>query len=373
MTGIDVLAADGFAELRGARVGLVTNHTGIARDGTSTIDLIAHAPGVTLVALFSPEHGIRGERDEPVESGRDDRTGLPLFSLYGKNRRPTDEMLRGIDTLVVDLQDIGARFWTYPTTMEYVVEEAAKRKLRVVVLDRPNPIGGTAVEGPMQDATAVGFTGYVTMPIRHGLTMGELARLFNAERHVGADLAVVAMQHWRRGAWFDETGVSWVSPSPNMRNAIAAALYPGIGAIEQTNISVGRGTDAPFEQVGAPWIDGPALAETLNHRGIPGVRFYAVAFTPAAGAKFAGERCGGVFIIITDRDALRPVRVGVELAAALSARYGQRFRLEDAATQLGSKAAIARIRAGDDPASVAESFAADERAWQATRAKYLMY
>jgi len=373
MAGIDVLAADGFAQLRGARVGLVTNHTGIARDGASTIDLFAHAPGVTLVALFSPEHGIRGQMDEPVESGRDDRTGLPVFSLYGKNRRPTDDMLRGIDTLVVDLQDIGARFWTYPTTMEYVVEEAARHKLRVVVLDRPNPIGGTAVEGPMQDAGAVGFTGYVTMPIRHGLTIGELAQLFNAERHVGAELSVVGMKNWRREAWFDDTGEPWVPPSPNMRTLIAATLYPGIGAIEQTNISVGRGTDTPFEQIGAPWIDGAALAQALNGRAIPGVGFYPVTFTPAAGAKFGGERCSGVFILVTDREALRPVRLGLEIASALSARYGRRFALEQAATQLGSAAAIARIRAGDDPALVADSFGADERAWRVTRAKYLMY
>jgi uncharacterized protein YbbC (DUF1343 family)/CubicO group peptidase (beta-lactamase class C family) len=373
ITGIDVLEADGFAALRGKRVGLVTNHTGLTRSGTTTIDLLAHAPGVTLVALFSPEHGIRGQMDEPVESGRDEKTGLPIYSLYGKSRRPTDEMLKGVDTLVVDLQDIGARFWTYATTMEYVVEEAAKRKLAVVVLDRPNPIGGTAIEGPMQDATAVGFTGYVTMPIRHGMTMGELAQLFNGERHAGADLTVISMKGWRRAAWFDETGAPWIAPSPNMRNLIAATLYPGIGAIEQTNISVGRGTDTPFEQIGAPWIDGGALAATLNAREIPGASFYPVTFTPAEGAKLGGQSCHGVFILVTDRDALRPVRVGVEVAAALAKRYGQQFTLEDAATQLGSKSAIAKIRSGEDPRAVVESFAGDERAWRELRAKYLLY
>jgi len=373
LSGIDVLEADGFAELRGKHVGLVTNQTGVSRSGASTVDLLAHAPGVTLVSLFSPEHGIRGQQDDVVESGRDEHTGLTVHSLYGKSRRPTDDMLKGIDTLVVDLQDIGSRFWTYPTTMEFVVEEAAKRKLSVVVLDRPNPIGGLAVEGPMQDASAVGFTGYVRMPIRHALTMGELARLFNGERHVGADLTVVAMKNWRRDAWFDETGAAWVSPSPNMRTLIAATLYPGLGAIEQTNISVGRGTDTPFEQIGAPWIDGAALASALNARAIPGVGFYPVAFTPATGAQFAGQLCRGVFVIVTDRDAVRPVRVGVEIAAALSARYGSTFTLEDAATQLGSKAAIARIRAGEDPVAIVESFAADESAWRATREKYLLY
>ena len=373
LAGIDVLESDGFALLKGKRVGLVTNHTGVTRRGVSTIDLLAGAPAVTLVALFSPEHGIRGQLDDIVESGRDERTGLPVHSLYGKTRRPTDDMLKGIDTLVIDLQDIGARFWTYATTMEFVVEEAARHRLPVVVLDRPNPIGGVAVEGPMQDASAIGFTGYVTLPIRHGVTMGELARLFNAERHVGADLTVVAMRNWRRDAWFDETGAPWVAPSPNMRNLIAATLYPGIGAIEQTNISVGRGTDTPFEQVGAPWIDGTSLAATLNARAIPGVSFYPVAFTPSAGAKYAGQRCNGVFIVVTDRHALEPVRVGVEIASALTRTYRDQFRLDDAATQLGSKRAIASIRAGEDPAAIAASFETDERAWRATREKYLLY
>ena len=216
MTGIDVLEADGFAELRGKRIGLVTNQTGISRSGATTIDLLAHAPGVTLVALFSPEHGIRGQLEEKVDSSRDERTGLPIFSLYGDSRRPTDAMLAGIDTLVIDLQDIGARFWTYPTTMEFAIEEAARRRIAVVVLDRPNPIGGVDVEGPLQDQSAIGFTGYVTMPVRHGLTIGELARLFNEERGVGADLTVIPMKGWRRAAWFDEDALPWIAPSPNM-------------------------------------------------------------------------------------------------------------------------------------------------------------
>jgi uncharacterized protein YbbC (DUF1343 family)/CubicO group peptidase (beta-lactamase class C family) len=373
LTGIDVLEADGFAELQGKRVGLITNQTGRSRSGVSTIDLLAHAPGVTLVALFSPEHGIRGQLDEIVESSRDEKTGLPIHSLYGKSRRPTDDMLNGIDTLVVDLQDIGARFWTYPTTLEYAIEEAAKRNVSVVVLDRPNPVGGVDVEGPNQDGAAVGFTGYVTMPIRHGLTIGELARLFAGERKLTPTLSVVAMKNWRRDAWYDETNVPWVTPSPNMRNLIAATLYPGIGAIEQTNISVGRGTDTPFEQIGAPWIDGRALAATLNARAIPGISFYPVVFTPSAGAKLGGEACSGVFMIVTDRRLLRPVRAGVEIASALSRMYGQQFRLEEAATLLGSKTTIQRIRAGDDPADIAASWSADERAWRATRAKYLLY
>ena len=227
-------------------------------------------------------------------------------------------MLDGIDTLVVDLQDIGARFYTYPATIAYVLEEAAQAQAAVVVLDRPNPIDGFDIEGPMQDAASIGFNGYLPMPIRHGLTIGELARLFNGEKTIGADLTVVPMKNWRRDDWFDDTGLAWVNPSPNMRNMVAATVYPGIGAIEGTNISVGRGTDTPFEQLGAPWIDGPALAAALNARDLPGIRFYPVTFTPAAGAKLGGQACHGVFVIVTDRDRLRPVRVGLEIASALS-------------------------------------------------------
>jgi uncharacterized protein YbbC (DUF1343 family)/CubicO group peptidase (beta-lactamase class C family) len=373
LAGIDVLAAENFASLKGRRVGLLTNQTGQSSKGESTIDLLAHAPGVTLVALFSPEHGIRGVLDDDVPSSRDEKTGLPIHSLYGGTRRPTAAMLDGIDTLVVDLQDIGARFYTYPATVGYVLEEAARRKLAVVVLDRPNPIDGFDVEGPVQDTAALGFTGYLPMPIRHGLTIGELARLFNGERHIAADLSVVVMKNWRRDDWFDDTGIAWANPSPNMRNMVAATLYPGVGAIEGTNVSVGRGTDTPFEQLGAPWIDGPALAAALNARALPGIRFYPVAFTPAAGAKLGGQRCQGVFLIVTDRDRLRPVRVGLEIGSALWRLYGAQFKLDDAAALFGSKAMLDRIRAGGDPAAIAASWAADEAAWRLTRAKYLLY
>jgi uncharacterized protein YbbC (DUF1343 family) len=372
-TGIDVLEQENFATIRGKRVGLLTNQTGRSRSGTSTIDLLARAGAVTLVALFSPEHGIRGTSDEDVASSRDERTGLPIHSLYGTTRRPTDDMLRGLDTIVVDLQDIGARFYTYVTTVAYVLEEAARRHIAVVVLDRPNPIGGVEVEGPNQDASAIGFTGYMPMPIRHGLTIGELARLFNGEKRIGADLTVVAMKNWRRDAWFDATGVPWTNPSPAMRNMLAATLYPGIGAIEHTNISVGRGTDTPFEHIGAPWIDGVALADALNARGLAGISFYPTTFTPAAGAKLAGQACHGVFMIVTDRNRLRPVRVGVEIASALSRLYRAQFKLEDAATLVGSKATLDRIRAGDDPEAIAASWSADEANWRIVRANYLLY
>jgi uncharacterized protein YbbC (DUF1343 family) len=373
LAGIDALRADGFAPLKGLRVGLLTNHTGRARDGAATIDLLAAAPGAKLIALFSPEHGIRGILDASVPSATDERTGLPIHSLYGATQRPTSEMLAGIDALVIDLQDIGTRFYTYMTSMAYVMEEAASRKIKVVVLDRPNPIGGVQIEGPALDPTAAGFTGYFpAMPIRHGMTIGELARLFNAEKKIGADLTVVAMKNWRRDAWFDETGLGWVNPSPNMRTLYAATLYPGIGAFESTNISVGRGTDTPFEHVGAPWIDGAKLADALNARQIPGARFYPVRFTPSS-SKFANEECHGVFIVITDRAAVRPVRVGVELASALLKLFPDKFQIDAAARLFGSTQGLGRIKAGDDPAAIAQSWAAVEARWRLLRAKYLLY
>ena len=371
-TGLDVLQAEAFARLRGKRVGLVTNQTGRARTGATTIDLLFKATGVKLVALFSPEHGIRGVLDAKVASDKDEVTGLPIYSLYGETLRPTDEMLQGIDTMVVDLQAIGARFYTYETTMSYVMEEAAKRKIAVVVLDRPNPINGFQIEGPTLDKDALSFTGSFPMPIRHGLTMGELAQLFNTEKKIGCDLTVVELKGWRRDQWFDQTGLPWVNPSPNMRNQIQATLYPGIGAIEGTNISVGRGTDTPFEQLGAPWIDGMRLAAELNGREIPGVSFYPTSFTPT-GSWYKGELCQGVFIIVQDRAAIRPVRVGLEIASALYRLYPSQYRLGDALRLLGSRDVLARVRNGEDPTRIAASWSADEARWRLLRAPYLLY
>ena len=371
-TGLDVLREEGFARLAGAQVGLVTNQTGRARNGATAIDLLHDAPGVELVALFSPEHGIRGVMDGPVSSSRDTRTGLPIHSLYGETHRATTGMLQGLDTLVVDLQDVGARFYTYATTMAYLLEEAAARGLRVLVLDRPNPIGGVDVEGPILDESSIGFTGYFPSPVRHGLTLGELARLFNTERGIGAELEVVAMRGWRRETWFDQTGLSWVDPSPNMRNLHQALLYPGIGAIEGSNLSVGRGTDTPFEQIGAPWIDGPELARELNTRRLPGVRVYPLRFNPDS-SRFAGELCEGVFFIVTDRDAVRPVRLGLEVAAALYRLYGDQFDLDAVARLLGSRDTLARVRAGDPPWEIAAGWAEGEAAWRRLRVPYLLY
>ncbi|HUU35680.1 MAG TPA: DUF1343 domain-containing protein, partial [Vicinamibacterales bacterium] len=310
--------------------------------------------------------------DEDVPSSRDEATGLPIHSLYGATRRPTAAMLAGLDTLVVDLQDVGARFYTYPATLGYALEEAAQRKIKVVVLDRPNPINGWQIEGPLPDADAIGFTAYLPMPIRHGLTLGELALLFNDEKQLGADLTVVRAEGWRRDQWFDHTGLAWVNPSPNMRNLNQAALYPGIGAIEYANISVGRGTDQPFEQIGAPWIDGPALAAALNARALPGIRFYPVQFTPTSSVH-AGVACQGVFLIVTNREALQPVRVGLEIAAALWALHGERFDAKTTARLVGSAAALARAKAGEDPAAIAASWAGAEANWRRLRAQHLLY
>ncbi len=327
---------------------------------------------MTLVALFSPEHGFDGDGNGRIGTEKDGASGLPVYSLYGKTLRPTPEMLKGIDTLVIDLQDAGARFYTYMTTMAYAMEAAAKRHIAVVVLDRPDPINGEAVEGPLPDADEPAFTSYYPMPIRHGLTFGELARLFNTEKHIGADLTVVPMRHWQRRMWFDETGLSWTNPSPNLRSPLEAALYPGIGAIEGTRISVGRGTDTPFEQLGAPWIDGPRLARYLNRRRLPGIRFYPRSFTPVA-APYKDQLCHGIGISLLDRDAFLPVRTGLEIAAALNRLFKSDYRLGDEKRLLGSRRILERVLAGDDPARIAADYAAADARWRATRAPFLLY
>jgi uncharacterized protein YbbC (DUF1343 family) len=372
LSGLDVLRAEAFNRMRGRKIGLVTNQTGQARDGVSAVDLFDGAGNLELIALFSPEHGIRGIRDDRVPSSRDKKTGRVIHSLYGRRLRPTPEILAGIDTIVVDLQDIGTRFYTYMTTMAYVLEAAAKQKVKVMVLDRPNPLNGIQIEGPILDQKFMGFTGYFAMPIRHGLTMGELALLFNAENDIAVELTVVKMKGWRRRYWFDETGLPWVNPSPNMQNLIQATLYPGIGAIEGTRISVGRGTGTPFEQIGAPWIDGVQLAGALNARDLAGVRFYPVSFTPLS-SKFAGKKCWGVFILVTDRQTLRPVRLGLEVAAILHRLYPDEYRLEEEENLLGSETVLIQILAGEDPASIVKTWQVDEKHWRQLRRRYLLY
>jgi uncharacterized protein YbbC (DUF1343 family)/CubicO group peptidase (beta-lactamase class C family) len=373
LTGIDVLNRDGFKALEGRRVGLITNHTGRDREGRATIDRLAAAANCKLVALFSPEHGLRGTADAAVASLRDEKTGLPIYSLYDQEtRRPTDAMLKDVDTLVFDIQDIGARFYTYTTTMLYAMEEAARRKLKFVVLDRPNPINGYDIEGPVADGDLLSFTAPFALPVRHGLTMGELALLFNGERKIGADLTVIKLEGWRRADYFDGTSLTWVNPSPNMRSLTEALLYPGIGLLETTNLSVGRGTDTPFELVGAPWIDPQALSDALNRAGLAGVRFVPVRFTPRA-SKFAGEACGGINIVITDRAAFRPLAVGVEIAYQINRLYSGAWKSDDYLRLLASRAALQALKAGKPAAEIAATWQAGLAQFARLRRKYLLY
>lgn len=371
-SGIDVLRASGFTALEGQRVALLTNLAARARTGELTLDVLRGATNVQLVALFAPEHGLTATQDASIASGQDARTGLPVYSLYGDTRRPTPAMLEGIDVIVVDLPDVGARFYTYITTTAYLLEEAGRAGVAVMILDRPNPINGADIEGPLLDDDLASFVGYFPMPVRHGMTLGELALLFNGERELGAELTVIEVDGWTRDQWLDETGLPWSNPSPNIRTLAAAALYPGLGAIEWSNISVGRGTPAPFEQVGAPWIDGRALALMLNARRIPGVRFVETSFTPDASV-YANEACGGVAITITDREALRPVRLGIEMAAAIRRLHADRFDFGRTVQLLGSRDTIARILRGEEPAVIAALWTADEARWRSLRATYLRY
>ncbi|MDW8130569.1 MAG: DUF1343 domain-containing protein [Bryobacterales bacterium] len=355
LTGLDVLVREKFARLAGKRVGLITNHTGVDRNGRRNVDLMREA-GIRVTALFSPEHGISGREDhDRIAHGRDATTGIPVFSLYhGDLRRPTEQMLREVDVLVFDIQDVGARFYTYVTTMAYAMEEAARRKIPFVVLDRPNPITGTRVEGPMLEPGLESFVGYMPMPLRHGMTVGELAQFFNRENRIGVELNVVRMEGWQRGDWFDSTGLTWVDPSPNMRSLNAALLYPGVAMLEySSNYSVGRGTDAPFEQIGAEWIRGRELASYLNRRFIPGVRVYPTRFQPTS-SRLAGRWIEGVRFLVTDREIFDSARLGLELAAALLKLYPDKLDLEANLRLIGSRAVVTALRAGEDPRLILE-------------------
>jgi uncharacterized protein YbbC (DUF1343 family) len=372
LTGIDVLERDNFKQLAGMRVGLVTNHTGRNREGRQTIDVLSKAPGVKLVALFSPEHGIRGLADEKVSDSKDEATGLPIYSLYGETRRPKPEQLKDLDALVYDIQDIGARFYTYISTLGYLLEEAAKVKLPVFVLDRPNPIGGVDVEGPIADSDKLSFISYHTIPTRHGLTIGELGQLFNRQRNIGADLRVIKMEGWRRSMWFDETNLTWINPSPNMRSLTEATLYPGVGLLETTNVSVGRGTDTPFEIVGAPWIQGDKLAEFLNQRGLPGVRFVPLRFKPNASV-FKDEQCGGVNIIITDRAAFRPLLTGIEMALALRKLYPNDWKVDNYLRLLVNTDTLERVKRGESASEIVASWNSGLQEFRKARSEILLY
>jgi uncharacterized protein YbbC (DUF1343 family) len=372
LTGIDVLEAQGFAPLAGKRVGLITNQTGIDRDHRSTIDLLAHAPGVKLVALFSPEHGIRGTLDEKVSSSTDASTGFPIYSLYGETERPTDAMLAGVDTLVFDVQDAGVRFYTYITTMGYAMESAASHHIAFYVLDRPDPLGGERIEGPMLDRDRTNFVGYFPMPIRMGMTLGEMAQMFNSENKIGCDLHIIRMQNWGRRMWFSDTGLPWVNPSPNLRSLTAEILYPGLEIFQAGGVSVGRGTDRPFELFGAPWIDGVELAAYLNGRKIPGVRFEPEKFTPDSGL-FKGKLCGGVRVVLTNRDALESLLMGMEIASALEKLYPGKMEAAKMIELIGNTSTIKLLEAGEDPVAILATWDGDIETFQRIREKYLLY
>ncbi|MBZ5535111.1 MAG: DUF1343 domain-containing protein [Acidobacteriia bacterium] len=373
-TGLEVLIASDFSQLQGRRIGLITNQSGINHGWTSTIDLLSKAPGVKLVALFSPEHGIRGVEDRPVPSTVDERTGLPVYSLYSeKQKRPTDEMLQGIDTLVYDIQDVGTRFYTFSTTLAYTMEAAAQHHLKYVVLDRPDPITGLRVEGPALDTKHVSFVGYFPgMPIRHGMTVGELAQMFNEEKKIGADLVVIQMRGWRRWQWYDETGLPWVHPSPNMRNMNEALLYPAVAVLEGANVSVGRGTDTPFELFGAPWIDGIQLAKKVLAARVAGLRVYPIRFTPSA-KPFANEHCGGIFLMVVERDSFDTGKAMLALVSALQQLYPGKFQIEKILPLLGSEALLQQLKDGAEMKSLHQSLSADEDRFKKIREKYLIY
>jgi uncharacterized protein YbbC (DUF1343 family)/CubicO group peptidase (beta-lactamase class C family) len=387
-TGIDVLEETKFAALHPAKggaprsIGLLTNQTGVDSGGRRTIDVLANVPGISLNAIFSPEHGVTGTLDTTdIKDAKDAATGVAVYSVYGASaaaRRPPLDVLKRLDAVVIDLADAGARFYTFETTTGYFLEAAAKAGIEVIILDRPNPITGSFVQGPVSDSASPSnagresFTNYFPEPVRHGMTLGELGKMFNAERHIGVRLEVVAMEGWQPGDWFDSTGLAWVNPSPNLRNLTEAELYPGVALIEGTNVSVGRGTDTPFEVVGAPWIKGRELAAYLNGRGIQSVRFVPITFTPSS-SNFAGERCEGVNLIILDRNTLDSPELGIELASALHKLYPNDFKMERMADLLVNQSVFEAIGAGEDPRRIAEDWQERLEGFVRLREKYLLY
>ncbi len=373
LNGIDVLEKNNFKELNNLKIGLVTNHTGRNLSGRQTIDVLKEAKNVKLVALFSPEHGIRGQLDqEKIVDSTDEKTGLPIYSLYGETRRPKPEQLKDLDAIVFDIQDIGTRFYTYISTLQNVMEEAAKAGKPIFVLDRPNPINGVDVAGAIADADKLTFVATHTLPIRHGMTTGEIAQMFNAEKKMGADLRVIKMENWQRRMWFDQTNQTWTNPSPNMRSLTQATLYGGIGLLEYTNLSVGRGTDTPFEVIGAPWIDGQKLAEYLNQKKIDGVRFVPIKYKPTASV-FKGEELSGINIVITNRETFEPIRTGIEIAVALRKLYPTEWKMEKYLNLIVNQSSFEQIKRADAPEEIERAWQKDLDEFKKRRAQFLLY
>ena len=372
LTGADVLAQGGFKSLRGAKVGLVTNLSAVNSGGRSTLALLAQAKGVELKAVFAPEHGIEVRLEGDVPAGRFGKRRIPVHSLYGATRRPAPEHLKELDALLVDLPDIGVRFYTYPATTAHCMEEAAVAGLKVIVLDRPNPLSGGGIEGPVLPELRFSFIGYAAVTVRHGMTLGELARLMNAEHRIGADLEVVRARGWRRDMWFDETRLPWVNPSPNIRTLTQAILYPALGLLEATNLSVGRGTDAPFEKFGAPWLAGEEAAARLNGLALPGVAFYPVSFTPS-GWVHQGKECGGVGLYLADRRAFRPVLTGIAIAQVIMGLHPDEYDPEGLDTMIGCGEARAALLRGACAREIAAGWKRDESEFSKRRRKFLLY
>lgn len=376
LLGIDVLEERRFDPLKvpgvaNPRVGLVTNQTGIDSRGRRTIDILAQAPGLQLAAIFDPEQ----RNAASAVNSTDSLTAVPIYSVYGNTdaqRRPPMDVIRKLDVLVIDLQDVGARFCTYGATLGYFLEAAAKAKKPIVVLDRPNPLSGAYVQGPLSDAAPESFVNYYPLPLRHGMTIGELAKLFNEEKHIGADLTVIPMRGWLRGDWFDSTGATWIAPSPNIHNLEQAMLYPAVGLLEGTNISVGLGTDMPFQLVGSPYFIAQEVASYLNAREIAGVRFVPITFTPTAG-NYARRECYGVNILVIHREQLDAPELGLELAAALHKLYPLGFDLARMNQLLANHAAFTALQAGEDPHRIAGDWRDQLDQFQDLRAKYLLY
>ena len=371
-SGIDVLEKEGFKPLEGLRIGLITNQSGIDFAGRRTADLLYEAQDIKLVALFSPEHGLSGNLDKDVSSTRDYVTGVPVYSLYGKTLRPSEKMLDGLDALVFDVQDIGVRFYTYITTMAYAMEAAARKGIAFYVLDRPNPLNALYVQGPVMDERMKSFTGYFPLPIRHGMTVGELAEMFNSENQIGAKVHVIKMNGYRRSYWYDETGLPWVNPSPNVRNLKETILYPGVALAEGSNVSVGRGTDTPFEVVGAPWIHAKKLAFYLNRRNIKGVSFAPVDFIPK-NDKLENKKCHGIRIVLKDRSSFDPSVLGIEIISALVKLYPKDFQLDQTVDLIGSRQVLRAIKNNQDPLSIRLKWQNDLNQFKKLRSKYLLY
>jgi len=371
-TGIDVLAAEKFNTLEGLRVGLITNHSGVDSTGRRTVDLFHKSRGLKLVAIFSPEHGFSGKAEGKVSSTKESLTGVPIRSLYGTNLRPTQKMLAGLDALVFDIQDVGARFYTYITTMGYAMEAAAKKGIPFYVLDRPNPINASLVQGPLLESDLRSFTGYFPLPVRHGMTVGEIAKMFNAEKKMGVKLHVIIMRGYERSQWYDETGLLWVSPSPNLHTLTQAILYPGVALVEGTNVSVGRGTATPFEILGAPWINGEELASYLNDRQIQGVTFAPVDFTPNS-SPFKKELCHGVRVVLHDRQVLDAPALGIEIATALYRLYPGSFQIDKTLGLIGSREVLQAMKDGQDPALIVQGWQNSLERFCRLRSKYLLY